>query len=35
MLNRPSDDLAEIADTLQFLANAGCYGKNLRVIARK
>ncbi len=35
VLNKPSDDLAEIADTLQFLANAGCYGKNLRVIARK
>jgi hypothetical protein len=28
-------DIAEIADVLQFLANAGCYGKNLRVIARK
>ena len=24
-----------IADTLQFLANAGCYGKNLRVLARR
>jgi 2-polyprenyl-3-methyl-5-hydroxy-6-metoxy-1,4-benzoquinol methylase len=35
VLNKPSDDLTEIADTLQFLANAGCYGKNLRVIARK
>jgi 2-polyprenyl-3-methyl-5-hydroxy-6-metoxy-1,4-benzoquinol methylase len=35
VLNKPSDDLAEAADTLQFLANAGCYGKNLRVIARK
>jgi 2-polyprenyl-3-methyl-5-hydroxy-6-metoxy-1,4-benzoquinol methylase len=35
VLNKPSDDLAEVADTLQFLANAGCYGKNLRVIARK
>jgi len=35
VLNKPSDDLAEIADTLQFLANAGCYGKNLRAIARK
>lgn len=35
VLNKASDDLAEIADTLQFLANAGCYGKNLRVIARK
>ena len=29
------DALAEVADTLQFLANAGCYGKNLRVLARK
>ena len=27
--------MAEIADTLQFLANAGGYGKNLRVIARR
>jgi 2-polyprenyl-3-methyl-5-hydroxy-6-metoxy-1,4-benzoquinol methylase len=27
--------IAEIADTLQFLVNAGAYGKNLRVIARK
>jgi hypothetical protein len=27
--------LAAIADTLQFLVNAGAYGKNLRVIARK
>jgi 2-polyprenyl-3-methyl-5-hydroxy-6-metoxy-1,4-benzoquinol methylase len=35
VLNKPSDDLADVADTLQFLANAGCYGKNLRVIARK
>jgi 2-polyprenyl-3-methyl-5-hydroxy-6-metoxy-1,4-benzoquinol methylase len=35
VLNKPSDELAEIADTLQFLANAGCYGKNLRAIARK
>ena len=35
VLNKSSDDLAEIADTLQFLANAGCYGKNLRLIARK
>lgn len=24
-----------IADTLQFLINAGCYGKNLRMIARR
>ena len=35
VLNRDVDDLAEISDVLQFLANAGCYGKNLRVIARK
>jgi 2-polyprenyl-3-methyl-5-hydroxy-6-metoxy-1,4-benzoquinol methylase len=35
VLNKPSDELADVADTLQFLANAGCYGKNLRVIARK
>ena len=34
VLHRDSDGLAEIADVLQFLANAGCYGKNLRVIAR-
>ena len=27
--------LAEIADVVQFLANAGGYGKNLRMIARK
>jgi 2-polyprenyl-3-methyl-5-hydroxy-6-metoxy-1,4-benzoquinol methylase len=35
VLRRPEDGLAEIADLLQFLANAGCYGKNLRVIARR
>jgi 2-polyprenyl-3-methyl-5-hydroxy-6-metoxy-1,4-benzoquinol methylase len=35
VLNRSDDGLTEIADVLQFLANAGCYGKNLRVIARK
>jgi hypothetical protein len=35
VLNRSDEGLAEIADVLQFLANAGCYGKNLRVIARK
>jgi 2-polyprenyl-3-methyl-5-hydroxy-6-metoxy-1,4-benzoquinol methylase len=27
--------IAAIADRLQFFANAGCYGKNLRVLARK
>jgi 2-polyprenyl-3-methyl-5-hydroxy-6-metoxy-1,4-benzoquinol methylase len=32
---KQDDGLAEIADTLQFLVNAGAYGKNLRVIARK
>jgi 2-polyprenyl-3-methyl-5-hydroxy-6-metoxy-1,4-benzoquinol methylase len=35
VLNRDADGLAEISDVLQFLANAGCYGKNLRVIARR
>ena len=35
VLGRPDEGLGEIADTLQFLANAGAYGKNLRVIARK
>ena len=35
VLHRDADSLAEIADVIQFLANAGCYGKNLRVIARK
>lgn len=35
VLERPDDGLAEIADILQFLANAGAYGKNLRMIARR
>src|SRR6266850_6756917 len=35
VLHRDADGLAEISDVIQFLANAGCYGKNLRVIARK
>ena len=35
VLHRDADGLAEVADVVQFLANAGCYGKNLRVIARK
>jgi 2-polyprenyl-3-methyl-5-hydroxy-6-metoxy-1,4-benzoquinol methylase len=35
VLNRDADGLADISDVLQFLANAGCYGKNLRVIARR
>lgn len=34
VLGKPTDQLAEVADMLQFLANAGAYGKNLRVIAR-
>jgi 2-polyprenyl-3-methyl-5-hydroxy-6-metoxy-1,4-benzoquinol methylase len=35
VLQKPTDGLEDIADVLQFLANAGCYGKNLRIIARK
>lgn len=35
VLQKPSDALEEHLDTLQFLANAGAYGKNLRAIARK
>ncbi len=35
VLQRDADGLAEVADVVQFLANAGCYGKNLRVVARK
>jgi 2-polyprenyl-3-methyl-5-hydroxy-6-metoxy-1,4-benzoquinol methylase len=35
VLQRDADGLAEISDVIQFLANAGCYGKNLRVIARR
>jgi SAM-dependent methyltransferase len=35
MLNKEDAGLAEIADVLQFMANAGAYGKNLRVLARK
>ena len=35
VLGKEDDGVAEIAHTLQFLANAGAYGKNLRVIARK
>jgi 2-polyprenyl-3-methyl-5-hydroxy-6-metoxy-1,4-benzoquinol methylase len=35
MQRKPVDGLVEVADVLQFLANAGCYGKNLRMIARK
>jgi len=32
---KSDEGVREIADTLQFLINAGAYGKNLRVIARK
>ncbi len=32
---KSDDGIGEIADTLQFLVNAGAYGKNLRVVARK
>jgi 2-polyprenyl-3-methyl-5-hydroxy-6-metoxy-1,4-benzoquinol methylase len=32
---KPAGGVAEIADLLQFFVNAGAYGKNLRVIARK
>jgi 2-polyprenyl-3-methyl-5-hydroxy-6-metoxy-1,4-benzoquinol methylase len=35
VLHRDADGLADVSDVIQFLANAGCYGKNLRVIARK
>jgi 2-polyprenyl-3-methyl-5-hydroxy-6-metoxy-1,4-benzoquinol methylase len=35
VLNQTENGLEDIADIIQFLANAGCYGKNLRVIARK
>ena len=35
VLGKPDDGIAEVADVLQFLVNAGAYGKNLRVIARK
>jgi 2-polyprenyl-3-methyl-5-hydroxy-6-metoxy-1,4-benzoquinol methylase len=35
VLGKSDGGIAEIADTLQFLVNAGAYGKNLRVIARK
>ena len=35
VLEQDTAQLEELVDTLQFLANAGAYGKNLRVIARK
>jgi 2-polyprenyl-3-methyl-5-hydroxy-6-metoxy-1,4-benzoquinol methylase len=35
VLGRDTSTLEPIADTLQFLANAGAYGKNLRVLARR
>jgi 2-polyprenyl-3-methyl-5-hydroxy-6-metoxy-1,4-benzoquinol methylase len=33
--NQDTSLLVELADKLQFFINAGCYGKNLRVLARK
>jgi 2-polyprenyl-3-methyl-5-hydroxy-6-metoxy-1,4-benzoquinol methylase len=35
VLHQDAEALTEIADVIQFLANAGCYGKNLRVVARR
>ena len=35
VLNRHDEGLEEISDLLQFFVNAGGYGKNLRVIARR
>jgi 2-polyprenyl-3-methyl-5-hydroxy-6-metoxy-1,4-benzoquinol methylase len=35
VLHRDAEELTEIADIVQFLANAGCYGKNLRAVARR
>ena len=35
VLAKPTDGFEDVADILQFLANAGCYGKNLRVLARR
>lgn len=35
VLGKADDGITEIAGVVQFLANAGAYGKNLRVIARK
>ncbi len=35
VLGQDTTHLEELVDTLQFLANAGAYGKNLRVIARR
>lgn len=35
VLGKDTAQLEELLDTLQFLANAGAYGKNLRVIARR
>jgi hypothetical protein len=32
---KADDGVEEIADLLQFFVNAGGYGKNLRVIARR
>jgi 2-polyprenyl-3-methyl-5-hydroxy-6-metoxy-1,4-benzoquinol methylase len=35
VLGKADEGVAEIADLLQFFVNAGAYGKNLRVIARR
>jgi 2-polyprenyl-3-methyl-5-hydroxy-6-metoxy-1,4-benzoquinol methylase len=35
VLGKSDEGIEEIADLLQFFVNAGAYGKNLRVIARK
>jgi SAM-dependent methyltransferase len=35
ILGKQDEDVAEIADVLQFFVNAGAYGKNLRVIGRR
>jgi 2-polyprenyl-3-methyl-5-hydroxy-6-metoxy-1,4-benzoquinol methylase len=35
VVGRNDEHIEEIADLLQFFVNAGAYGKNLRVIARK
>ncbi|MEQ1757970.1 MAG: class I SAM-dependent methyltransferase [Vicinamibacterales bacterium] len=35
VLEKSDEGVAEIADVVQFLANAGAYGKNLRMIARR
>jgi hypothetical protein len=35
VLGKHDESVEEIADLLQFFVNAGAYGKNLRVIARR